>query len=145
MQGPDDGPPPLLALGGFGGRGRRRCQAEAALGQAHQGLLAGQLALEAFVLPAQGGQFPLGTGGPTSGPGLATGDQTVQGPRLDLEVARQTDAEGLGGLGRRPRPGEDLEDRRRQALGLAAGVLAQAGAAGRVPAPGLLGPGRYAK
>src|SRR5262249_42913030 len=109
-------------------RGRRRAPPRP-LRQAHQRLLPGQLAFQPLVLLARRGEVRFGVRPPTPPPRLARIDQAADAPFLQLIVARQRDAQCLGGLRRCPRPGPHLPQHRRQPLRLPAPL------GGAVPRP----------
>src|SRR5438552_2685883 len=138
LQRPRGRPPPPLLAAVLGRRWRRR-QADAPLRQPHQRLLPGQLTLEPLLLAAQLLHFALGVVSRSARLRGAGSHQTTQGPRLHLVVTRHRDVQGAGRLRRRPRPGQHFQNRRRQALHLAAVLLAQGGAARAVAT---LRPGR---
>src|SRR6516165_1573977 len=130
--------PALLAFVLAVGLARRRPgrrQPDVPLGQPHQRLLPAQFPLQAFVLPLQSGQLLVGAAPRSARPRFATGHQRLHGPRLDLEVSRLRHPQSLGRLAWRSYSSQDLEDRRRQSLGLVSGILAQPGSARRVPQP----------
>src|SRR5262249_59131543 len=95
----------------------------------HQPVVRAQLALRPLVLLARRGEARFGARPPTPPPRLARIDQAADAPFLQLIVARQRDAQCLGGLRRCPRPGQHVQQHRRQPLRLPAPL------GGAVPPP----------